>query len=68
MASTVGSVFVRSMHVADEVHEAMLARGYRGEPPVAVPFAATRRDAGFVGAAGVVLILIWTIGRGGIGG
>lgn len=62
VASTVGSVFVRSMQVADEVHDAMLSRGYRGDPPRTAPFELTRNDVVFLMESIGAIALIAAVG------
>jgi cobalt/nickel transport system permease protein len=51
VATGMGSLFRRTRHLADEVHEAMLSRGYDGDLQVAAPARWRLRDGLLVNAA-----------------
>ncbi|HYY11086.1 MAG TPA: cobalt ECF transporter T component CbiQ [Kineosporiaceae bacterium] len=52
VSASAGALFGKAHHLSEEVHQAMVARGYRGDARTLRPFAFARRDA--VAAAAVV--------------
>jgi cobalt/nickel transport system permease protein len=53
VAASAGALFAKSHHLSEEVHDAMIARGYRGDAKVLSTFALRSRDYAF--AAGLLL-------------
>lgn len=53
MFATVGSLLGKSLTLSDEVHQAMLSRGYRGDPKVLAQPRPALRDLLLVVAAAV---------------
>ncbi len=58
-----GQLFLRSLERGERVHQAMLARGYRGHIYTLNPHTLTRRDGLFAAAGLLTLILIQLIAR-----
>jgi cobalt/nickel transport system permease protein len=56
VAASAGALFGRAHHLSEEVHQAMTARGYRGDARSIVAFRLTRLDA--VAAAGVLAFAV----------
>jgi cobalt ECF transporter T component CbiQ len=52
VSASAGALFGKAHHLSEEVHQAMLARGYRGDARTLKPFSFAARDA--VAAAAVV--------------
>jgi len=57
-----GSLFLRSLERSDRVYQAMLSRGYNGEPPVLRLNSLTRKDRIMLTSGAVILVLVWIIG------
>jgi cobalt/nickel transport system permease protein len=57
-AGTVGVLFARSYARASHIHHAMLSRGYQGRLPVIKRAKLGAADAGFVGAALLIALLL----------
>jgi energy-coupling factor transporter transmembrane protein EcfT len=53
VAASAGALFAKSHHLSEEVHDAMIARGYRGDAKVLSTFTLKFRDYAF--AAGLLL-------------
>lgn len=55
-----GMLFVRSLDLAEEVHQAMVSRGWRGEPALMVEFRFGSNDlAAALGVFAVVVVAVW---------
>lgn len=50
VGNTIGSLFIRTYDRGERIHQAMLARGYRGVQPIRERLKLSRSDAGFLGA------------------
>lgn len=60
VASSAGALIGKANHLAEEVHQAMVARGYRGEATTIQTFRITAADVAFVFAAAVIAVLtVW---------
>jgi cobalt/nickel transport system permease protein len=60
VASSAGALIGKANHLAEEVHQAMVARGYRGEATTIQTFRITAADVVFVVAAAVLAVLtVW---------
>lgn len=60
LAATAGVLLGRSLQLSEEVHAAMLARGYRGEPRILDEFRMQSRDwAAMAGFLTVTVVALW---------
>lgn len=68
VSATAGTLFGRASHLSEEVHQAMVARGYRGDARSLHPEVLRGRDLLFVGVAvALAALAVWgdggTLGR-----
>jgi cobalt/nickel transport system permease protein len=59
VAASAGALFAKSHHLSEEVHDAMVARGYRGDAKVLSTFALTARDYTFAASLFVAAVVIY---------
>ena len=57
VGNMIGSLFIRTYERGDRIHQAMLARGYQGLPPVGEVPAGSRRDLAALTLTAVVVLL-----------
>jgi cobalt/nickel transport system permease protein len=62
MGRVASAMFLRTYGRAERVHQAMLARGYRGTMPQLVPLTLRRADVAFVAAVALVVLPLRLIG------
>jgi cobalt/nickel transport system permease protein len=57
VGNMIGSLFIRTYNRGDRIHQAMLARGYRGVPPLQEKFKRGWRDGVALTVTGIVALL-----------
>ena len=58
MAPTAGALFGKATHSSEEVHQAMIARGYRGDARTLDRFRIAALDIAVLAAAAVAMLLL----------
>ena len=61
VAWNIACLWQRSYQLNEQVYQAMLSRGYRGEPVILDDFKIRAKDAVWLFTVGLIFILIWTI-------
>lgn len=57
LSASAGALFVRASQLSEEVHQAMVARGYRGDAKTVQPFALCSSDVALLVAAALCAAL-----------